>query len=170
MKPEKEKLSGKESTRILVVYYTFSRTTEKLAEEIAKQTGGDLRSLVPEKPYAFDNNTAAKQARMEIERGYCPKLLTGLEPIDGHSRVFIGSPNWFKTFAPPVLSFLRNVDLVGKTVIPFCTHGGGWFGNMEADIAKECPRSKMLTGFTSMSSFEPAQVRDWLLRIGLLKQ
>jgi len=33
-------------------------TTESLALEIAVQTGGDLRELVPEKNYSFDYNTA----------------------------------------------------------------------------------------------------------------
>ncbi|MBP7105480.1 MAG: hypothetical protein KBA83_10180, partial [Fermentimonas sp.] len=40
----------------------------------------------------------------------------------------IGSPNWFKTLAPPVMSFLKRHNFAGKTVIPFCTHGGGGFG------------------------------------------
>jgi flavodoxin len=153
--------------KTLIVYYTFSHTTEKLAEEIARQTGGDLRPLLPVTPYAFDYNTAAKQARQEIERGFCPKLVTGLEPVDGYGRIFIGSPNWFKTFAPPELTFLRGTDLAGKTVIPFCTHGGGGFGHMEADFVRECPRSKLLAGFAGTSSFASGEVTAWLEKIGL---
>ncbi len=155
--------------RTLIAYYSFSHTTARLAEEIARQTGGDLRPLVPVTPYAFDYNTAAKQARQEIERGYCPKLTSGLEPIDGYSRVFIGSPNWFKTFAPPVLSFLRGVKLAGKTVILFCTHGGGGFGRMEAEITRECPGTRLLPGFAGTASFTAADVTAWLEGIELAK-
>jgi flavodoxin len=153
--------------KILVAFYSFSHTTEKLAEEIALLTDGDLRLLVPEKAYSFDYNTAVKQARFEIENKYYPKLLTGVEPVTGYDTIFLGSPNWFKTFAPPVLTFLRNVDLTGKTVIPFCTHGGGGFGRMEADIAKECPHSEILTGFAGMYGFVSQEVEDWLKRIGI---
>lgn len=165
----REKTSAVLPERILIVYYSFSGTTGRLAEEITRQTGGDLRPLVPVTPYAFDYNTAAKQARMEIEQGYCPKLTYGLEPVDGYGRIFIGSPNWFKTFAPPVLSFLRGVNLAGKTVIPFCAHGGGGFGRMESDIAKECPGAKMLPGFAGSASFTAAEVNAWLKGIGLTK-
>jgi flavodoxin len=166
MKNGANKLTGEPPVKTLVVFYSFSHTTEKLAAEIARQTGGDLRPLIPVTPYAFDYNTAAKQARQEIERGFCPKLVSGLEPVDAYGRIFIGSPNWFKTFAPPVLSFLRGADLAGKTIIPFCTHGGGGFGRMESDIAKECPRSKILAGYAGI--VEPGEVTAWLERIGVV--
>lgn len=92
-------------SKILVVFYSFSNTTRMLAEEISKQTGGDIRELVPEKSYAFNYNTAAKEVRNEIENGYCPKLLYGEEPVKSCDHIFLGTPNWFKSFAPPILSF-----------------------------------------------------------------
>ena len=69
-------------SNILIAYYSFSKNTENLALEIALQTGGDLREIVPEQAYSFNYNTATKEARAEIERGYCPKLASGGEPID----------------------------------------------------------------------------------------
>ena len=95
--------------------FTFQNTAN-LALEIAIQTGGDIRELVPDKNYSFDYNTAAKEVRSEIDRGFCPKLISGNEPIDDYETIFIGTPNWFKTLAPPVLSFLRQHDFTGKTV------------------------------------------------------
>lgn len=165
MKHGDKKPAGETPAKTLVAFYTYSQTTMRLAEEIARQTGGDLRPLIPVTPYTFDYNTAAKQARQEIERGFCPKLSSGLEPVDGYARIFIGSPNWFKTFAPPVLSFLRGTDLAGKTIIPFCTHGGGGFGRMEAEIAKECPRSKLLPGYAGTVAFTAGDVTAWLEEI-----
>jgi flavodoxin len=154
------------SIRTLVAFYSFSHTTERLAEEIALLTDGDLCPLIPEKPYAFDYNTAAKQARQEIERGYCPKLTSGIQPVDGYSHIFVGTPNWFKSYAPPVLTFLRYVNLSGKTIIPFCTHGGGGLGHIETDMMRECPRSKFLPGYAAMSDFDTQQVSEWLAKIG----
>lgn len=154
-------------SEILVVFYSFSNTTKRLAEEIAKQTGGDIRELIPEKPYAFNYNTATKEVRNEIERGYCPKLLSGEESVASYDYIFLGTPNWFKSFAPPILSFLRNVDLQGKAIIPFCTHGGGGFGQIEINIAKECPKSTILSGFATMSNFDKQQVTDWIQEIGM---
>ena len=153
--------------KILVVYYSYSNTTKSLAEDIAIITDGDIRELIPEKPYSFTYNGATKEVRSEIERGYCPKLLSGNEPINDYDCIFVGTPNWFKSFAPPLLSFLRSVDLKGKTIIPFCTHGGGGFGLIEINISEECQNSKLLPGFAATSDFDDKQVQDWIQRIGI---
>lgn len=156
--------------KILIVYYTHSTMTKRLAEKIASITEGDIRELIPQKPYSFHYHTATKEARTEVEKGYCPALLSGNEPIDQYDFIFIGSPNWFKTFAPPILSFLRGVDLKGKTVIPFCTHGGGGFGQIEINISKECPQSKMLPGFAGKNDFDEKNITEWLSEIGVLNR
>ena len=66
----------------LVVYYSYSGITRRLAEDIALITDGDLRELKPQKPYSFSYNTAVKEAREEIEKGYCPPLIQGTETIE----------------------------------------------------------------------------------------
>ena len=63
----------------VIVYYSLFQNTKNLALEIAKQTGGAIRELIPDKNYSFDYNTAAKEVRNEIYRGYCPKLTSGNE-------------------------------------------------------------------------------------------
>ena len=126
----------------LIVYYSYSGITKGLAEDIALITDGDLREIEPEEPYSFSYNTAVKEVRTQIEKGYCPPLRRGVESVGDAETIFIGSPNWLTTFAPPVLSFLRSVDLSGKTIIPFCTHGGGGFGHMLEDYRRECATSE----------------------------
>lgn len=155
-------------SNILIVYYSFSKNTQKLAQEIARQTGGDLRELIPQKAYSFNYNTAAKEARNEIRRGFCPELKSGNEPIDGYHIVFIGTPNWFKSLTPPVLTFLRKHDFSEKTVIPFCTHGGGGFGEIEKELAKECSSSRIFPGLAVSGNPSPELISDWLKQIGLL--
>lgn len=146
----------------LVVYYSYSGITRRLAEDIALITDGNLRELKPQKPYSFSYNTAVKEAREEIEKGYCPPLLEGAEAIENTDVIFVGSPNWLKTFAPPVLSFLRAVDLSGKTIIPFCTHGGGGFGRMIEDYKKECKNSIIKDGIALRGDYSFDELRKWL--------
>ena len=146
----------------LVVYYSYSGITRRLAEDIALITDGNLRELKPQKPYSFSYNTAVKEAREEIEKGYCPPLLQGAEAIENTDVIFIGSPNWLKTFAPPVLSFLRAVDLSGKTIISFCMHGGGGFGRMIEDYKKECKNSIIKDGIALRGDYSFDELRKWL--------
>ena len=148
--------------KILVVYYSYSGITRRLAEDIALITDGDLLELKPLRPYSFSYNTAVKEVREEIEKGYCPHLTEGAEAIENAEVIFIGSPNWLKTFAPPVLSFLRTVDLSGKTIIPFCTHGGGGFGRMIEDYKKECGNSTIKDGIALKGDYSFDQLKLWL--------
>ncbi|QHQ63753.1 flavodoxin [Anaerocolumna sedimenticola] len=150
----------------LIVYYSLFQNTKSLALEIEKQTGGTIRELIPDKTYSFDYNTASKEIRNEISRGFCPKLISGNESIDDYQTLFIGTPNWFKTLAPPVMSFLKQHDFTGKTVIPFCTHGGGGFCQIENDIAKECSKSIILPGIAVNGAVTPEEVTKWLAAIG----
>ena len=150
----------------LVAYYSLFNNTKHVALEIAKQTGAALREIIPDKNYSFDYNTAAKEVRNQIARGFCPKLISGNESIDNYQIIFIGTPNWFKTMAPPVISFLQQHDFTGKIVIPFCTHGGGGFGQIENDIAKACPNSKILPGIAVNGMIAPEEITGWLEVIG----
>jgi flavodoxin len=64
------------------------------------------------------------------------------------------------------LSFLRAHDFTRKTVIPFCTHGGGGFGQIENDITRECSKSNILPGVALNGTTEPEEVTNWLKSIG----
>lgn len=67
-----------------------------------------------------------------------------------------------------MLSFLRQHDFAGKTVIPFCPHGGGGFGQIENDIAKECSKSRILPGIAVNDAIIPEEVTNWLEAICVL--
>jgi hypothetical protein len=148
--------------KISIVYYSYSGITRKLAEDIALITDGKLIELKPEKLYSFSYNTAVKEVRKEIEKGYCPSLLEIKETFDDIDTVFIGSPNWFKTFAPPILSFLRKTDLSGKTIIPFCTHGGGGLGHMVEDFKRECSSSDVKRGIALKGNYTFDELKDYI--------
>ena len=148
--------------KALVVYYSLFQNTMNLAFEIAERIDGDIRELIPENNYSFDYNTAVKEVRNQIERRFCPELISGNESVEDYETIFIGTPNWFKTMAPPVMSFIRQHDLSGKTIIPFCTHGGGGFGQIENDIAGECSGSIIVHGIAVNGIAQPEEVKKWI--------
>ena len=151
---------------ILIVYYSLFKFTQNLALQIAFQTGGTLRELIPDKNYSFDYNTAAKEVRTQIAKGFCPVVISGNESIDDYQTIFIGTPNWFKTLAPPVMSFIKKHDFAGKTVIPFCTHGGRGFGRIENDIARECSKFIILPGMAVNGTVASEEIAKWPETIG----
>ena len=151
----------------LIVYYSYSGITRRLAEDIALITDGELLELKPQEPYSFSYNTAVKEVRAQIEKSVCPALMPSDVHVADFDTVFIRSPNWLKTFAPPVLSFLRTTDLSGKIIIPFCTHGGGGFGNMIEEYQRECGASRVIPGLAAKGTYTFSEVHKWLESMGL---
>ena len=113
-----------------------------------------------------------KQARQELASGYKPVLKTKVENIRSYDTVFIGYPNWCSTIPAPVSAFLSEYDLSGKTIVPFCTHGGGGLARSTADISKLCPKSTVLDAIAiSGNDVKTAQskISEWLRKIKITK-
>ena len=46
-----------------------------------------------------------------------------------------------------VLSFLESYDCTGKSIVPFCTSGGGGFGSSRDSVEASAVGAEMLEGF-----------------------
>ncbi|NMB11024.1 MAG: flavodoxin [Firmicutes bacterium] len=131
---------------ILIAYYSWSGNTRSIAEQIHGLVGGTLFEIQPVKPYPKGYNACVNQAKKEIKAGHRPPLVAMCANMESYDVIFVGSPNWWSTIAPPVATFLDSTSLSGKIVAPFCSHGGGGAGRVESDIAKLCPTSVMREG------------------------
>ena len=144
------------SGEILIAYYSWSGNTRFAAEQIQKATGGTLFEIKPVKAYPKDYKACVEQARKECPAGFKPELASKVGDMAGYKVVFVGTPNWCGTMAPPVRSFLASSDFNGKTVIPFVTHGRGGMANCEKDMRKACPKAKFGKG----GAFAGAGIRN----------
>ena len=156
---------------ILIAYYSWSGNTRKIADLIEYETGGALFEIEPVQPYTTDYRAAVAQAKEEIQAGFRPEL-KAVPEITSYRVVFLGTPIWWHTMAPPLATFIERLDLSGKTVVPFYTHGGGGggVGSFKEDLAQMCQDSKVTEGFGAYNgggSETLAQIRIWLGDIGL---
>ena len=153
--------------KILIVCYSYSGKTRRIAEMIQKQTGGRLSRIYPRQPYPADFQSLLSQVREEIRTGRKVYLLSVEEKADEYDVVFVGSPNWCGTIAPPMASWLRENDLTGKKVIPFFSHCGGEDKGMEQAVRNLCPSAEMGSGLYVLENGSEDlydMVRTWLKR------
>jgi flavodoxin len=158
--------------QILIVYFSRSGNTRGIADLIHREAGGTIHEIRPEVPYPSSYDAVVEQAGREIRAGYKPALQSTFDHIESYDTVFVGSPNWWGTIAPPVATFLSEHDLSGRTIVPFCTHGGGGLGRVEKDIAKLCPRSTILSSleiYGSGAGNAQAKVSTWLRQVGMTR-
>lgn len=122
----------------IIIFYTWSGNTRKLAEIIANYTGADLLEIEPVVPYSSHHGTVVKQAKEEIKKGYLPELKSIECDLSQYDIVYLGTPIWWGTMAPPLTTFLSDHDFNGKIIMPFCTYGGKPKHCYDRDIEKLC--------------------------------
>lgn len=169
---------------VLIVYLSRTNNTKAVAGFIQQALGGALVALELEKPYPANYQAQVQQVVHENETGYLPPLRTRIENIQQYEVVFVGFPTWGMQLPPPIKSFLKQVDLSGKTVVPFNTNAGYGVGSSFETVKALAPRSTILEGFSTRGGVErdgvlfviegnkEKQVRQevtaWLSRINLL--
>ena len=130
---------GEKKMKCAVIYFSWSGNTRFAAETVAKKAGADLFEIKAEKPYNADFGKCCDEAKPECYG----KTLRAIKPIEGldlakYDVVFVGTPNWWGTMAPPVRTWLtQNVAaLKGKTMCLFQTHGGGGMQRVGKEFAE----------------------------------
>ena len=146
-------LTAKLPGKVAVVYYSQSKVgnTATVAKWIAKHTGGELVPIETVEAYPDAYGETLKAAKKDMENGGT-RAIKSVPPLDGYDVVFIGSPIWYGTYAPPVAEFFKTHSFAGKTVVPFCTHGGGGAGRYFVDVRKACPAATVKEGLTIRGS------------------
>lgn len=156
--------------RILIAYFSWGGNTRGIAEEIRRQTGADLFEITMVNPYSSDYNTVLDEAQRDQNAQARPELAAHIENMDEYDIVMLGYPNWWASIPMPVASFLEEYDFSGKTILPFCSHGGGRFGQSLTAIAKLAPNAAMgeaLSIHYSGGSTLSGDVTDWLRSNGI---
>jgi flavodoxin len=158
--------------KILIAYFSRSGNTRTIAQEIQRQTGGTLFEIKTVKAYPAEYKNATEFAKKEQEANARPALASKLPNIKDYDVVFIGYPNWWGTMPMALFTFLETYDLSGKTVIPFCTHGGSRFGRSLDDLQKSAPRSTISEGLTVRgvdAKNAQSDISAWLRKNGIIK-
>ena len=156
--------------KILIAYFSWSGNTRGIAREIQTQTGADLFEITPVRPYSADYNTVLMEAQEDQHKQARPELSGHVQNMEDYDIILLGYPNWWASIPMPVASFLEEYDFSGKTIIPFCSHGGGRFGQSLTAIAKLAPDSVISEGLSvhySGGSSLPSDVEAWLKTNGI---
>lgn len=158
--------------KILIAYFSHSGNTKKIAEEIQGITGGELFEIKTVNTYSSDYNTVLDEAKAEQDEKARPELSEKITDMEQYQTVIIGFPIWWGDMPMAVYSFLDEYDLSGKTILPFCTHGGSGLSRTDGNIQNEEKDAKVLNGLAvSDTSLDDASgdIKQWLKENGVVK-
>lgn len=135
--------NSSEAENILIAYFSWGGNTQGIAKEIQSQTDADIFEITMVNPYSNNYNKVLDEAQRDQNENARPELSSHVENMEQYDTILLGYPNWWASIPMPVASFLEEYDFSGKTIIPFCSHGGGRFGQSLTAIAKLAPSATM---------------------------
>ena len=149
--------------------------TSIIAHMIAEQTGADLFEIEVVTPYPTSQSELLEVSQQEMADNARPEIAGTVDNMDDYDTIFIGYPNWWGDMPMIVYNFLESYDLSGKTIVPFCTHGGSGLSNTESTIA-DITGGTMKDGFaipgtTAQNDRDTArnEVTKWLKEGGFVE-
>ena len=170
---ESEPETQPETGKTLVVYYSASGNTERVAKDIAEAAGADLFEIVPTEVYTSEDlnwtNSDSRVSREHDDESLrdVPLTTTEVPDWDSYDTVFIGYPIWWGIAAWPVDTFVKNNDFTGKTVIPFATSSSSGMGQSGSLLADMAGTGEWQEGQRFSSGVSSADVQSWVNGLGL---
>lgn len=144
---------------------------EYIASIIQDTVGGDLFQIETVEQYPLDHDPLVDQAAQEQGEDARPELSTHIENLEQYDTIFLGYPNWWGDMPQALYTFLEEYDFSGKTIIPFCPHGGSGFSRTESTIAELQPGATVSENGLEISRNDVAgsrdQVAQWAAGFGL---
>ena len=154
--------------KVLVVYFSGSGNTGRVAGYIAAATGGTLFELVPTDPYTSpDLNYSDSGSRVVREHNNeslrdIPLVTTTPENFDEYDTIYIGYPIWWGIAAWPVNNFVKSNDFTGKTVIPFATSASSGMGESGTLLERMAGTGNWQDGKRFPSGASRTTVENWV--------
>lgn len=168
--PETDGVDASSGASRVIADGKLQGNTQYVASVIQQLTGGELFEIKTVHTYPGLHKELIDAAKKENEDNARPKLATHITDLNDYDVVFIGFPNWWYDMPMPLYTFFDEYDFSGKTIVPFCTHGGSRFSQAVQTIRKLEKEATVLDGYAisrdRVGESKP-NVLNWLKRIGM---
>lgn len=152
---------------VLIVYFSATGTTKKVAQNLAKITGGDLYEIKPVQAYtSADLNWHDENSRTSVEMNNPksrPEIITGDLSIQDYDTIYLGFPIWWGTAPKVVHTFLEQYDFSGRKIIIFATSGSSGLGNTANTLKQSVSKNAaIIEGDVLNSNSSIENLKQWV--------
>lgn len=170
--PETDGVDASSGASRLVADGKLQGNTEYVATVISEATGGDLFEIKTVHTYPGTHKELIDAAKKESDEDARPALATHIKNLDEYDVVFVGFPNWWYDMPQPLYTFFDEYDFSGKTVVPFCMHGGSRFSDAIKTIREMEQGTTVLDGYViARDRVAGSQdgILNWIEKMGMRK-
>ena len=161
---KKENKSPKTSNDSVVLYFSATGNTEKIAKKIAKASESDIIEIIPKEEYKdedLDYNSDCRANREQNDSKARPEIKNEID-INKFDTIYLGYPIWWGTNPKIILTLIDTYDLTGKTIIPFCTSGSSDIENSVNDLRRYNSNLNIKDGKRFSSDASDEEIKDFI--------
>ena len=163
---EQTEAPGSAGKETLVIFFSKTGNTRKVAEKIAAVTGADIHEIKAAKEYTeadLDwNDPDSRTTREQNDDSARPEIGSDPVSLKGYKTVYIGYPIWWGEEPRIMDTFVESCDFDGVTVIPFCTSGSSGIGSSGKNLAENAGSGNWLEGNRFESGVSEEELRSWI--------
>ena len=179
-KQEVKQSNNKAMSKSIVIFFSHAGdnysvgnievgNTKIVADYISEIAGAEQFEIVTHKYDGMAYTPLINLAKEEANKGELPPYEGNAPDLSQYDTVFIGGPVWWGTYPQVMFTLFKDINLDGKTVIPFTTHEGSGLASCVSDVKKAFPKANVTQGF-SIYGHEVrsgrAKVEKWLKGLG----
>ena len=179
-KQEVKQSNNKAMSKSLVIFFSHAGdnysvgnievgNTKIVADYISEIAGAEQFEIVTHKYDSMAYTPLINLAKEEANKGELPPYEGNAPDLSQYDTVFIGGPVWWGTYPQVMFTLFKDINLDGKTVIPFTTHEGSGLASCVSDVKKAFPKANVTQGF-SIYGHEVrsgrVKVEKWLKGLG----
>lgn len=156
----------------LVVYFSCTGNTEKVAMTAAEALGADLWQIVPEEPYSdadLNYNVSTCRANTEQNDADCRPVFVGSVDVTPYDTILIAYPIWWGEEPRIIDTWIESVDLTGKQMAAMCTSGSSGIQTSYRNLQEKVPGAVWLGAKRFSANVSTAEMADWCASIGIMK-
>jgi flavodoxin len=167
---KEEQESKKENNDVMknsvVLYFSATGTTKKIAERIASKSGSELIEIIPKVAYTSDDlnyNSDCRANREQNDSNARPEIKNTID-ISKYDVIYLGYPIWWGTNPKIILTLLDKYDFTGKVIFPFCTSGSSSIDKSIEDLKNYNPNLNIKDGKRFSSNNSQNEINDFVNR------
>ena len=151
---------------VLVVYFSATGVTKKVAQRLASVTGGDTYEILAAEPYSVAdlnyNDKNSRSTKEQNDKKVRPKIGSKDVSFAGYKTIYLGFPIWWGEEPRILDTFVESYDFGGITMIPFCTSSSSGIGSSGQNLADNAGSGNWLEGARFGGGASEDEIRTWI--------
>ncbi|MDO5568856.1 MAG: flavodoxin [bacterium] len=163
-----ENQNNTNNNQSIVVYFSATGNTEKIAKYISETLNIDTIEIIPENKYTSDDlnygNNNSRSNREQNDSNARPTIRNQID-VSSYDTIYLGYPIWWGTVPKIILTFLDTNNLDGKTIVPFCTSGSSEISTSVNNLRSYNTNMQVIDGRRFSPTATKSEVSTWLNEI-----